>query len=558
MPASIEKVNSGGTSTSKSNTTNISKAVERKKKKTETVNVTNVSNPDFYVEDASQYYVQKKGYMVGDETGFNPNGDMTRAQMVQILYAMEGKPSGSKANLSDVKSGEWYADAVAWAQSNGIVAGHTDGTFRPNDKITNEQMAAIMKKYAEFKGKDTSITNDEVWAIDKLDRSEYSRDALTWANQQHMFNVQSILDLKPKDVASRQVMADMLRRYDQIYNRTEYMEVNKQFQELDKIHNTEKLEAKINSVSTNYSSFDEIFNDKQYGGSQDEPAKILNYNSYKDMMADTSIRGQKARLLYDLTKQYFPDATFEEAQELAEAYNQCGCAYMADADACALQISSLSNGEEVFKKAFGYDLYSKDSTGKSVNVECIAYEQFLHTNAVFRDKSMNEIINTKDSSNATGTWSAETRDFYESKNIGFFHQRSITMNENSEEAYKKGFNYLYTYSKDHPDSVYVLEGTDFDMIRFNTSEYNNNTLHDAALDNATLSGNKYSDVSAHATFVTGTTREGYIVSSWGDKYFVPFEDTFNNTSTDFDGRTVKPSLEIVALDFDFSKLGGVK
>ena len=49
-----------------------------------------------------------------------------------------------------------------------------------------------------------------------------------------------------------------------------------------------------------------------------------------------------------------------------------------------------------------------------------------------------------------------------------------------------------------------------------------------------------------------------IVSSWGDKYFVPFEDTFNNTSTDFDGRTVKPSLEIVALDFDFSKLGGVK
>ena len=496
--------------------------------------------------------------MVGDGTGFNPDGDMTRAQMVQILYAMEGKPSGAKANFSDVKSGEWYSDAVAWAQSNGIVAGHTDGTFRPNDKITNEQMAAIMKKYAEFKGKDTSITNDEVWAIDKLDRSEYSRDALTWANQQHMFNVQSILDLKPKDTASRQVMADMLRRYDQVYNTEVYMPVNKQYQEVEKKYNTERLETRINSVSTIYSSFDDIFNDKQYGGAQNDPARILNYKSYDDMMADTSVKGQKAKILYDLTKQYFPDASFEQTQDLAEAYNQCGCAYMADADACALQISSLSNGEEVFKKTFGYDLYSKDDSEKSINVECIAYEHFLYANKVHRNKSMDNILSNSGGKNAISTGSTESKYFYESKNIGFYHESSVSMETNSEEAYQKSFNYLYKYSKDHPNAVYVLEGQDFDMLRFNTSEYNNNNLHDAALDHATLSGAKYSDVSSHAMFLTGTTKEGYIVSSWGDKYFVPFDDTFNNTGTDFEGRIVKPNLEVMAIDFDFSKIGGIK
>ena len=97
--------------------------------------------------------------------------DRLLAELIGLLHDIGRFEQVRRFNtFSDVKSGDWYADAVAWAQSNGIVAGHTDGTFRPDDKITNEQMAAIMKKYAEFKGKDTTVKGDEVWAINQLDR----------------------------------------------------------------------------------------------------------------------------------------------------------------------------------------------------------------------------------------------------------------------------------------------------------------------------------------------------------------------------------------------------
>ena len=92
------------------------------------------------------------------ETTFSPNAAMTRAMLVTVLWRYEGQPKGYQNTFVDVnaKSGSWYIDAVAWAASNGIVNGVGNNRFDPNGKITREQMAAILFRYAQKKGIDTS------------------------------------------------------------------------------------------------------------------------------------------------------------------------------------------------------------------------------------------------------------------------------------------------------------------------------------------------------------------------------------------------------------------
>ena len=560
MPASIEKVSSGGSATTNKNATT-NNTNTKTEVKTETVNLTDASNPDFYVDDFTEYYVRKKGYMVGDDTGFNPNGDMTRAQMVQILYAMEGKPSGAKANFSDVKSGEWYADSVAWAQSNGIVAGHTDGTFRPNDKITNEQMAAIMKKYAEFKGQDTSIKGDEVWAIDKLDRSNYSRDALAWANENHMFKVDSILDLKPKDTAKREDIALMLKQYDRFYNSSSYKENLDNYRTLSKKINTPKMEDILNSTATRYSTFSDLFNSDKYGGNQADPYNYVNeYNTLDELLSDNSINGQKAQAIYNITKKYFDDdITLGDLKLLTYTYNANGCAYMGVADAFALQVSNLSNGEEVFKKTMGYDLYATNGTTKSCNIDTVAYEIFLHQATTSIDNPTPRSVANSDTLTLAMKQNGESaREFFEKKGIDFNYNWGSVMAENTEDSYRQMMAEVYEKRSDLGDGVYILNGTNFDMRRFNKSTYNNtDLLSDKALTNSVSTNNTYSNVDGHAMMVSGICEEGFIVSSWGEKFLIPFDETFNNLQKD-SASNQKPNMELIGYTFGFNNVGGNK
>ena len=99
-------------------------------------------------------YVLQRGYMVGATANqFNPEGAVTRAQIAQIFYAMNGKPSaGTKPRFSDVSAGSWYAAAVNWAATFGVVSGYPDGSYHPMEFITRQQLATILYKYAQLKG----------------------------------------------------------------------------------------------------------------------------------------------------------------------------------------------------------------------------------------------------------------------------------------------------------------------------------------------------------------------------------------------------------------------
>lgn len=76
--------------------------------------------------------------------GSSSGGSTTTTRTITILYRLAGSPAAGSASFTDVAKGQWYADGVAWASANGVVSGYPDGSFRPNDTITREQMAAIL------------------------------------------------------------------------------------------------------------------------------------------------------------------------------------------------------------------------------------------------------------------------------------------------------------------------------------------------------------------------------------------------------------------------------
>jgi hypothetical protein len=162
-------------------------------------------------------YVTDKGLMNGTGNNqFSPQRTMTRAMLVETLYRLAGKPSATgKSPFSDVKDGSWCADAVIWANTNGIVLGRSDGTFRPNDNITRQQMAAILYRYAKYKGCDVSVgENTNILSYtDALSISEYAIPAFQWAVGAGVINGTSATTLTPKGPATRAQVAAILMRF---------------------------------------------------------------------------------------------------------------------------------------------------------------------------------------------------------------------------------------------------------------------------------------------------------------------------------------------------------
>lgn len=125
-------------------------------------------------------YVYQQGIMVGmSETTFEPNTTVNRAQVVQMLYNLEGQVSGD-SGFSDIRDGQWYAKAVAWASANDVVAGYEDGTFRPTRAVTREEFAQILYNYAKFKGYDLSASADLGKFPDSGQVSSWAETALGW------------------------------------------------------------------------------------------------------------------------------------------------------------------------------------------------------------------------------------------------------------------------------------------------------------------------------------------------------------------------------------------
>lgn len=172
-----------------------------------------VKSADWFYNDVK--YVYDKGMMAGTAADvFAPNTTTTRAMIVTILYRLEGSPAvtGTSAFV-DVPAGQWYTDAVNWAAANQIVKGTSATTFAPNDSITREQMAAILYRYAQYKGYDVTKKADLSGYSDNGQVSAYAKDALAWANAAKLINGVTNTTLAPQGNATRAQVSAILHRF---------------------------------------------------------------------------------------------------------------------------------------------------------------------------------------------------------------------------------------------------------------------------------------------------------------------------------------------------------
>ena len=160
-------------------------------------------------------FMVKNGFMNGvADDAFDVDGNLTRAQLVTILYRIAGEPESTATNpFADVADGQWYTNAVIWAAENGIVKGVNTTTFAPNDQITREQIATILFRYAKAEKVEGKLAGFP----DAEKVSDYAADAMAWAVEQGLINGISESDgktyLAPQETATRAQIAAILMRY---------------------------------------------------------------------------------------------------------------------------------------------------------------------------------------------------------------------------------------------------------------------------------------------------------------------------------------------------------
>ena len=113
----------------------------------------------------------------------------------------------------DVSEGDWYAQAVNWAASVGVVNGMGDGTFQPNAAITREQMAAILRNYAAYKGLDVTATGSLSTYSDAASVSDWAKESVEWAVEQGLISGMTVDTLQPQGLSTRAQVAAVLQRY---------------------------------------------------------------------------------------------------------------------------------------------------------------------------------------------------------------------------------------------------------------------------------------------------------------------------------------------------------
>lgn len=159
-------------------------------------------------------YVFEQGLMSGiSAQEFGPDGQVTRGQVVTILWRLAGSPTVSGKTFTDVSASVWYADAVAWASANGVVSGYESGLFGPEDQVTREQLAAILYRYAQLSGKDTDQTADLSGYTDSVTISAWAPQALKWAVGSGLISGTGTHTLSPRGTATRAQIAVILQNF---------------------------------------------------------------------------------------------------------------------------------------------------------------------------------------------------------------------------------------------------------------------------------------------------------------------------------------------------------
>lgn len=181
--------------------------------KSVSIDFTDVHTYDWFYDDV-KFAVQNGLFQGTSDTEFSPNSSMTRAMLVTVLYRLEGEPTVyGYSSFDDVASSQWYTKAVIWAQQNDIVNGIGNGKFGVNDSVTREQLAALLYRYASYRGYRTYSTTTLNRYSDQSQISAYALTAMKWANAESLISGRTSSALDPKGTATRAEVAAILHRF---------------------------------------------------------------------------------------------------------------------------------------------------------------------------------------------------------------------------------------------------------------------------------------------------------------------------------------------------------
>ena len=189
------------------------KEEDKDDEETTELNFTDVKETDWFFKGVE--YVVDKGIMSGvSENEFAPSGKLTRAMLVQMLYNMESRPACDAENaFMDVPVGQWYTDAVIWANDAKIVSGMGEGLFAPNMEITREQMVAMLYNYAKYRGYDVTASADLSTFADTASVSAWAQPAMQWAVAEGYISGMGDSQLAPQGTATRAEIASVIMRF---------------------------------------------------------------------------------------------------------------------------------------------------------------------------------------------------------------------------------------------------------------------------------------------------------------------------------------------------------
>lgn len=159
--------------------------------------------------DAVKYVSENKLMNGTSTTAFSPNENMSRAMLATVLYRISGETAEADSSFGDVSFSAYYAAAVNWASSKGIVNGTGADAFSPNASITREQLAAMLYRYAA----EPSVSADLSAYTDAVSISPYAEKAVEWCVAEGILTGRTASTLAPQDTATRAECAAMLQRF---------------------------------------------------------------------------------------------------------------------------------------------------------------------------------------------------------------------------------------------------------------------------------------------------------------------------------------------------------
>lgn len=176
--------------------------------------MTDIPSGSWY--ESAVRYCLNNNYMNGEsETKFNPNGTVSRAQMVQVLYNLEGQPGYTSGHTPfvDITPGSWYYNAVRWGEENGIASGTSATTFKPNAPVTREQVATFFANYAKFKNNYSGAQSDLSKYSDQNKISAWAKENISWAVNYGLMSGTSETTLDPQGTCIRAQLAQFIKNY---------------------------------------------------------------------------------------------------------------------------------------------------------------------------------------------------------------------------------------------------------------------------------------------------------------------------------------------------------